>query len=287
MFGIKKKEQVIKNPEEQKVESKKINKAEYKVIIKDKIGGVARTIKEIKAYRWKDELDEVVYLKNDDERFIEIFPEQINDFKNYKETEVDALIKKYQKILEAERDRDTEDINEKDIEFELLKLQAKKRSFKFNHNSSYLDLDQNNQPTFTFLRQGSDFLPFKWDLDSKTIFVPSDNRKKSASLALRNKESKYNTKKLLDGISIVLVVIGFLMLGAGGYMIFKANNTAQEAFANYETSELAVLQRQCLEATAEQAKLIQEAANNVNDITESIDENLNRPQTIIQGVLPE
>ncbi|MCJ8328321.1 MAG: hypothetical protein MJK08_14615 [Campylobacterales bacterium] len=100
-----------------------INKAEYNIVLLEKLGGTVRIIRTFDAHRFRDDEDHVVYLKNDKQKFLEIFPQQINDFKNYSEKEVTRLIDKYQKQLEAERKEDSQ-INDKNIEYELLKLKA-------------------------------------------------------------------------------------------------------------------------------------------------------------------
>jgi len=278
---------LFKKKEKKKEEKNEVNKAEYRVIIVEKLGGTVREIKQLDASRFRDDEDHVIYLKNDKDKFLEIFPQQINDFKNYNEPEIDKLILKNQKIIENERDRDSEDVNDKDIEFELLKLKAKKRSFKFNTNASYLSFATNGRPTFIFLREGSTFHPIKWDVETKTIFTPSDNRKKSASLALRNKQNKYNTKKMLDGASIILIIVALIMAGGGGYFMFKSKQAYDDAFASYDQSEIAAATRACLESAGELNKQIAETAENVKDITISVEDDLNKPQTIIEGVLPQ
>lgn len=268
-----------------KKEKNEVNKAEYKIVLFEKLGGTARIIKTFDAHRFRDDEDHVVYLKNDSSKFLEIFPQQVNDFKNYTEKEVDSLIKKYQDQLESERELDS-DVNDKNVEYELLKLKAKKRSFKFSEDASYLCFDDNSRPTFYFLREGSNFFPFKWDTETKTIFVPSDNRKKSASLALRNKQNKYNTKKILDGLSILLIIVGFVMALGGTYLLFKGNGAYDAAFAKYDQSEIAAAQRACLEDISKVSAVISETATHVEQISENVEDKTVK-DTIIEGIIPE
>ncbi len=273
-----------KNKEEE--EKKKVNKAEYKIVILEKLGGTAREITDFDAYRFRDEEDDVVYLKSDKQKFLEIFPQQMQDFKNYTEKEVDELINKNQKILENERHRDTDTVNDKGVEFDLLKLKAKKRSFKFNPNSDYLSFKR-GQPCFYFIREGSTFHPIKWDLDTKTIYTPSDNRKKSASLALRNKQNKYGGDKMINGLSLLLVIASFIMACGGGYFLYKSNETYSNAFEDYEASEIAQANRLCLENAGKLNQEILKTGQIVSGIAEDVEADLNKPQTIISGVLPE
>lgn len=281
---IFKKKKVKKEEEENKSEA---SKAEYKVVLVEKLGGTVREIRTLFAERFRDDEDHVVYLRNNKSNFIEIFPQQINDFKNYTETEVHRLIDKNTKILQDERNADTENVNDKDIEYELLKLQAKRRSFKFDPNASYLSFDDKGRPTFYFLREGSTFYPFKWDTDTKTIFVPSDNRKKSANLALRNKETKYDGKKLIEGATILLLAIGFIMLASGGYFWYKTSQVNTQAFEAYDQSNIADAQRRSLEVANQCAQVANQVANAALGIVNDVEADLNKNQTIIQGIVPE
>jgi hypothetical protein len=284
MFGNKKKQ------EEKKEEKTEMGKAEYKIVLLEKLGGTVREIGQpFFAKRFIDEEDKVVYLQNPhkSKKFLEIFPQQVNEFRNYTKEQVKELIAKNEKILEREKIQDSQEINDKDIEYTLLKLKALLRSFKFDDNSSYLSFDGNGRPTFHFLREGSTFFPFKWDTETKTIFTPSDNRKKSASLSLRNKQNKYNTKKLLDGASILLIIVGFIMCAGAAYMWLKTTNAYGDAFDKYEASEIAAAQRSCLETINGVAHSLTKSAEGVEKITQSIEEELNKPQTVINGVIPE
>lgn len=264
-----------------------VSKAEYKVVLVEKLGGTVREIKTLYVERWKDLEDDVVYLRNVQSKFLEIFPQQINDFKNYTPEEVNNLIKKYQKALEGEREVDTEKVNEKDIENELMKLKAKKRSFKYDANSSYLSFDEKSRPTFYYLREGSTFFAFKWDTDTKTIFVPSDNRKKSASIALRNKESKYSTKTMIEAATILALILSVVFFGAGGYFWFKAHQSSLETFNNYDASEIAKVQRASIDVATQCALVSVAVAKAGLDIFHSIEDELGQNQTIIQGIVPE
>lgn len=276
-----------KTQEEGKPSKDETNKAEYKIVLLEKLGGTVRVIKELYVQRWKDKEDDVVYLKNDKAEFLEIFPQQMNDFKNYTPDEVNSLVKKHEKALADEHENDDENINDKNIEYELLKLKAKQRSFKFDANASYLSFDSKSRPTFYFLREGSTFFPFKWDTSTKSIFIPSDNRKKSASITLRNKETKYNTKKLLEGGTILLLLLGIIFFGGGGYTWYKASQSYDTAFLSYDESEIAAATRRSLEVANQCAILNTKVAQVGLGIYNEIEDELGKNQTIIVGITPE
>jgi len=287
MFKNKKKN----NKEEignEDLDFKDVNKAKFQVIILDTIAGAPRYVTEFEAIRYRDDIDHVVYLKNDKKQFLEIFPEQITDFKNYTEGEVDKLIKETQINLRRERVRDSEEINDKDLETQLLKLQAKKRSFRFDINASYVCNWKGSKPTFFFLRKGSNFLPYKWDSKTTSIFVPSDNRKKSASIALRNKDTKYTKhKKLIEGGVILMLILGFCMMMGGGYSWYKANQSHKELLKAYDETEIAKATRRSLEVAALCADVSLKTNQKALDIVNKAEEKINEPKTIIEGLLPE
>lgn len=263
------------------------NKAEYNVMIVQKQGGAVKIIKKFPAHRFRAD-DDVIYLRNDNRKvkFLEIFPENVTDFKNYNEVEVDKLIKTYEEKLRRERQNDSDEINDKDLEFELLKLKAKKRSFKFSHNASYEILDETNTPTFIFLRKGSSMIPYKWDNDDTTIFLPSDNRKKSASIALRNKETKYNSKVIVTGITILLLIVGVALNAAAGFSWYKASEAQKEYMQAYDETEMALAQRRALEVANQCAETSLKVSQSAVNVVNKAEEKINEPKTIIEGILP-
>lgn len=264
------------------------NKAEYNVILLKKQGGTVKAIKKFPAHRWRAD-DHVVYLRNDKRniKFLELFPEQITDFKDYTEEEINKKIDSIKTKLKREREHDTGEVNDKDLEFELRQLEAKKRSFMFSPKSNYEFLDEDNVPTFYFLRQGSTFIPFKWDTDTSTIFIPSDNRKKSASLILRNKEQKYNINKVLTGASIFIALLALGFLALSGWTYMKATDKYDQAFLSYDQSELAAAQRACLETVGDIARNAAAVSDSAVGRLNEAEERLNMNQTIIRGIIPE
>ncbi len=278
-----------KKDENTQDENTDITKAQYKIILCEKLGGTVREIKTIYVDRWVDEADNVVYLKNDSKnvQFLEIFPQQIQDFKNYDVEEVDELIADIIDKLKRERKHDSTEINDNDLEYELLQLRAKERSFQFKKDASYLSFDEKGRATFHFLREGSTFFPFKWNTDTNTIFVPSDNRKKSASIALRNKENKYNTKKIISGVQILLLLIQIGALMATGWGYLKITDKSEELFLSYDQSEIAAAKRMCLEDIGAISASNVENAKAIERIVGAVSDELNKPQTVIQGVIPE
>ena len=255
--------------------------SKYKVIIWDKLAGARRFIREFEAERFIDKEDGVVYLVNPKIKFFEIFPQSILDFKNYTSEQVEKRILEIETKLKDELNKDTEKVNEKDLEFELMKLKAKQRSFKFSPNSSYIDLGKGGKPTFNFLREGSTLHPFRSDCDTKTIYTPSDNKKKSAIIALRNKQQKYSKfNKAVTGIAIFMLIAGFLFFCGGGFMLYKA-------FSKYDASSIAQYERLSLAVANNCANLTLNNALKVNEIYNDIKGNLTNRNAVIEGLVPD
>lgn len=260
---------------------KNINKSTYKVFIYEKVGGAPRLIKELIATRWVDQDDLIPYLKYEDkkkgERFLEIFPQQGKDLIDETEKELKTKLDKFRKKLKDERAKDEPSVNFKDLEFEIMKLEAKERIFKYDPNASYISLGENNLPEFYFLREGSNFHPFKWDCETKTIYTPSDNKKKSATIALRNKEAKYpNLDNRVKITSMILLAVGLLFAVGFGYLTYKA-------YDSYSESELNQIKTTCLQDLTQTTGAVKASANSIAKITADLDKQLNKPTTIVQG----
>lgn len=267
--------------EEEEAKKKNINKARYKIIVKDKLGSTTRTIKIFYADRWIDESDYVVYLRNTKLNFLEIFPQKINDFVNYTEETIDTKLDNLRESLMNELKEDTEELNEEDIKYEIQKLEAKKRSFKFSDNASYISLSEINQPEIYYLREGSTFFPYKWDSDTRTIYTPSDNKKKNAAICLRNKELKYSKhQKTLQGAMIGILILNVIVLFGGGFTWYKA-------FTAYDDSNIAELQRSAEETTIRCSEVITEHADKFSNLLDKMGKQVVIDQTVVQGGIPQ
>ncbi len=257
-----------------------VKNASYEIVLKEKLGSTTRNVrKPFMAERWIDEDDHVVYLRNVKLNFFEIFPDDMQDFTSYTEDEVDKRLTVVKKQLKNEREQDNPEINDRNLEFEILKLQAKRRSFKFSKNSAYLTFGTNGQPQFYFMRQGSTVHPFKWDVDTSTVYTPSDNKKKKAAISLRNKQNKYRKEQFVQVSTIILLIVAVALIGInlwGSYKLWSA----------YDDSEIAAIKRACMDDLLVASNQIEQSAANVNAITKLIKQDLNKPQTVISGVQP-
>lgn len=260
------------NTPQQEFKKGNINKASYKIIIYETISGLPRKVMEFMAVRIVDEEDHIPYLRFENAKtkkvWLEIFPQQVQEFMNYTEKEVDDKISKLKKKIKEEEQKEFSKINIKDLQYDLIKLEAKKRSFKFSSTTSYISLDENNVPEIFYKRQGSSFIPFKWDCDSSTIFLPSDNKKKNSAIALRNKESKYPTRENQVRIATMVVFILACILALGAGFLFY------EAGKNYADNELNNIKEQNLKDMQNLNKVFQQQGQTMQQILQNMSGNI-------------
>lgn len=262
-------------------EKTKASKADFKIIIWEDVGYSVREVKTIFAKRFVDE-DKSVFIYNQSAKFMELYPQDMQDHANFNEKEIDKKLETARNKLKNIRNKPIEEYEEnedntKDLEFEIMKLEAKKRSFKFTRSASYVSYDNQGQVTFNFLRKGTNFFPFKWDTDTNTIFTPSEAVKKDAGMLLRNKENKYNLKKLIEVGTLILLVVAIIAIIAN---ILAAGWLWQK----YDDSNLAQAKLESLENTNRCGEIVNSYAEKMEKILE---EQSNRPQTVVSGLVPE
>lgn len=249
---------------------KKTSAAEYNIHIYEALGNTPRKIKTFTAKRWVDEDDLIPYLYYKDEKnkveWLEVFPEKVKDFVKESKQDIEKKLEKKYKQLEEEKKKEVPEVNFKDIEYEIMKCQAKLRTFNYSHNTSYISLDENNVPEFFFKREGSTYHPFKWDLDTSTIYTPSDNKKKSATIALRNKETKYNSTPISHKIlSMVFLGIALIAMLGSGWIMYKSVDSYSESEINQAISACMQNYNQIVSNTQEQSESISNIINNLED----------------------
>lgn len=277
---------------EQKKESENEGiKKEYKVILKEKLTkGTTRTIKTFDAGRWRDPLDGVVYLKSIENQkkkinFLEIFPGDQKDFVKYSETELKKKIKEAQDNLKKELIKDDPNINQKNFEYEIMKYEAQLRALTYNSDASYFSFGEDAQPEIIYLRESDYFVPFKWDTDTKTIYQPSEAKKKSVVATLRNKESKYKRNDQVTAVAMILLIIGAVLTLGNTFLGLKIWSQYDESkIAELEASSLETL-TYCSQVVAQTNQEVLKTGKSLSDIANKLEDKHTSPQ--INGILPE
>ncbi len=242
------------------------SKAEYKVVIKEKFSKGTTTLKTITAKREIDLDDYVVYLSNVAEGFLELMPQDENDFEQLNSKEIDSRLVEAKKNLKKEKTKEDKGTNEMNYLYDVMKLEAKKRALKYNMDSSYITLDENGTKTFYYLREGSTFYPFKWDVDNKTVYVANENVKKKAGMARRNKSIKYSKfKNVIEGSVMFMMIINVILALGLGYVGLKM-------FSKFDESKIVEAQNFCVLKGAEWTSIIEKNAKASEEIFKNLQE---------------
>lgn len=244
-------------------EEKKIQNKGYRVIVKTKIGSTSKTVADFKAYRYLDEDENIDYLRNDQEKFLEVFPQDERLKTNLNIKEIEKKIKDLKEALKQEETIDNPNLNHKNMEFDLMKYEAILRSLTYGSDNVYSSISHDGLEEFIFLRIGTERIPLKWDLKTGTIYTADDNKKKSATLVLRNKKNKYSLNNKITATALILLFFGILLLVPNLWLLYKQWQGYDESkIADLETKNLQTLNycgqvlRQSTEDLAETTKLV-------------------------------
>ena len=135
----------------------KTSKAEYEIVIKEKFGIGTTTLKKITAKREIDPDDHVVYLANLAENFLELFPQDENDFEQLDAKEITTGLAKAKLDWKKEQTKTDTIVNKQNYLYKIMKLEAKKRALMYNRESPYMTINESGVKTFYYLREGSIF----------------------------------------------------------------------------------------------------------------------------------
>jgi len=281
MFGKKKKKQEEENQTLLKPESSSsnISKNIFKVYLKEKVGNTYATFATFESQRWFEEDSEIPYLRNNKLGFLEILPEQEKDYLKINEVKLDKQIKETEDILSDIKDlNDPSEImrkhgNPHNWEYKLMTLKAKKNALKYK-DRVYMSFGQNGEKEYTFIRDGSNYIPQAIDNSTFTAFFPPDSKKKTFSFTHRNKQSKLGMgQKLMTAAQAAAWIFGIIFLFATGYFMFQAHTS-------YTDSEIVKAKVAVVEAEERQLK-------NIERLYTILEEDLNKPTYVIDGVKPE
>ncbi len=258
----------------------KTSKAEYKIVVKEKFGIGTTTLKTFFAKREIDEDDYVVYLSNVAEKFIELFPQDENDFEKLDIKEINLRLNEAKRVWKKEQIKDDPSINEQNYLYKIMLLEAKKRAIKYNKNSPYMTIDEEGVKTFYYLREGSTFYPFKWDVDNSTVYVANENVKKKAGMARRNKAIKYSKfKNVIEGSVMFMMIINVIMALGLGYVSYKM-------FEKFDESEIVAAQNYCVLKGAEWAAITERNAKASEAIFEKLQKATAGTNPFLETIVP-
>ncbi len=261
-------------------DTSKVSTPKYKIVVLESLGKQTREVRRFSAERFIDETDNVVYLRHEKFKFFEIFPEDEPKKIDLSTEEIDKKLEEIQRLLKSPKTMKEKGLNPKNLEYDQMKFGAWKRALTYGTDASYISFDQQSSPTFYFLRKGSTFYPFKWDTDTSTVYAASDNKKKKSTIALRNKENKYKTKKFVETSTLIFLLI---VIVVGLVEIWGA----AKLFKSYDESEIAAIKRACVEDVVVASEKMEQSANAISRITAKIESQINKPDIVIEGIVPK
>jgi hypothetical protein len=267
-----------------KKKENKTSKQDFKIVLWDDAGFSPVEIKTFYASRFVDE-DKVPFIFSETEKFMELYPQDIRDNVKLDSKSIEIKINEIEKKLEKIRNKDIEDYSEdepntKDLEFQLNKYLAKRRALQFDPKASYVSFDSTGQRTFNFLRRGNTFYPLKWDTDTNYIHTAAEPVVKKAGILLRNKETKYMPKKIIETSTLILLVL--VIIGTIANLFFSG-----WLWKKWDSSSLAELEREKLELANICSELVIENARTVREIYIEVNKKINGTTTnTISGIQP-
>ena len=242
----------------------KTSKAEYKIVIKERFSKGTTTLKTITAKREIDLDNHVVYLSNVSEGFLELMPRDEKDFEMLDKKEIEKRLTKAKALLQKPKTDEDKGNNKQNYLYDVMKLEAQLRALKYGSDNAYETIDEFGVKEFIFLREGSTFFPFKWDVDTKTIYVASENVKKKAGMARNNKSIKYSKfKNVIEGSVMFLMIINIVMSLGLGYVYLKT-------FQKMDESAIIEAQNFCVQKGAEWTVIIEKNARASEKIFENL-----------------
>ena len=214
-----------------------------------------------------------VFLVNEKRGFKVPFPQENDDYKQYTVTWLEDEIAELEKKVQDAATKKS-DISLLDSKEDIRKLKGYLRSLtldleNYNHGS-YMTLDVDGRPLFMFDRVGNYKLPVFKNIDTSTLYIPSEIEIEEASDLLKENDEKNKVRLINIAQSVFLALLVILILVA---MYFAY----QSATINPEvTSAMVDIAKNQDALTDKLIEFFETVANNGTAINESqVDINVN------------
>lgn len=261
---------VEKNEDNKDLSSKESIKTDgqlpYTVELWDVWGSTSKKAVRFGAKRFIDKGN--VFLVNEKRAFIEPFPEDSAEYRQYKLEEVQKEINKKETLISGLKKQKNPQHSEKDLREDIKILKGFERSLKLDGKGSYMLIDSDAagaRPLFMFDRRGNYRLPVFKNVDVSLLYIPTEAKITEASDLIRENDSK-NGKNSLNLATAGLFIILVLLVFGGMYFAYKTS-TLNLGFV----------------------EVLQQIAENQDVFTQEITEalgQLNNNETVIEGVNP-
>lgn len=288
---FRKKKQEIVNDEsitvlKKESDSKNISKNLFRIYLKEKVGNTEATFATFEGRRWFEEDSEIPYIRNDKLGFLEVVPEQEKDYLNLDKDKIEKDIEEIKVILGEIKDLSTPaEImetygNPKNYEYKLIMAEAKLRALKYD-TRSYMTFGQNGEKEYTFIRDGSHYIPRAVDCETYTAFYPPDSKKKTFAFTHRNKQSKHGMgQKIMSAALAAAWIFGIVFLMGTGYLYMQS-------YKSYTESEVIKARTFCLDTGVTVVGNLERQSNAITKIYEEVASKIEKPTIVIDGVQPK
>lgn len=299
-FTRKKKVVAVQTPgDEEETKGKKISEFEqyqkyrlkddeFWAFVKDVNGDTSIVRRIIRCKRFQHD-DSVVTLRpvNKKENFEELQPQLDEDYLNLKKADIETKLVKANKQLQDVNDGKVKNLNIWNIKYDIFQLKAMLRKTKFG-KANFMTFNEHREPIYTFLRKGSTLHPMAEDVDTSTVYVPSDYKKKKSAMSVRNKEAKYSkfAGALVNIGTAILLIVNLIMFAGNGfwsYAMYKYSDS-ESAMAKINT-RFDNAASACLNSIAIQNVELTKTSSEVTGISKVLKDQL-QPTTIIEGQTP-
>jgi len=251
-----------------------IELSQYRVKTVEFLGTLPNISKGFLVWKVTDMEDKITFLQNEKNGFMELFP---SPDKGFFSLEDKASLRKQINELEKKKKEITNKldpgVNGKDIEYSLRLKKAQLRAKGFESDSSYIGLEANVK-TIYYKKEGSDYVPLKWDKENETMFFADDNKKKGASISIRNKQHKYAKFQKLVEPTALLLIMGLIFLTLVNVFWTYKNYTA------YDDSNLANLQRTAEEGALYCSKYFSDSAKDISIIMNELRKDIKPDESV-------
>lgn len=261
----------------QKENIKQVKSTKVMVNLFQTLGNTPMITRSFIVEKFMDPNDRLTYLKNEEEGFLELYPQKDDILKfevpgktiQEKEESIDKQINILKQKLKENKEKRTFTLNERDTEYSIRKLEAKRRMVQYSPEENYFTLGDKGMKTLFYHEKGSELIPINWDLDNKnTIHTDIAYKRRISAMATSNLLTKYQSKikKAIDVGTVWLVgilIVWLIAMLIGSFFLFKQYQKFNDG---YDESHLAELRREAEMGAIMCSKYLGESAKSLSEI---------------------
>lgn len=205
-----------------------------------------------------------VYLFSQNPYFKEMFPENSEEYKQYKLDELDERIASIEKSIK-QVNAGKLDWSLKDLKKELRITKGYKRSLELQGRGSYMVLNSNGRRMFMFDRIGNLKMPLYKNVDRSLIYTPTEQKTQEVIQLLKENKDKNGQEQMIKLSTYGILILMLLTLCFMIFIGYKMSNLPLDV-----TDNLASIGN----ALAEVTKDLNNVSSSINYIAETSGETI-------------